>query len=245
MTTINYESAVTISREYFWVGFFDEEAQLHCNPYLFVDGDEAVIFDPGSIPHFPIVMRKIIDVVNPKAISTIVVCHQDPDCCGNLAVVEDVIDRADLKIVTSQACCRLVRHYGLRSLLYIAEENEMRLKLESGRELNFISLPFLHSPGAIATYDEKTATLLSGDLFGGISKDWSLFAQDGYLEAMSLFHQAFMPSNSILAEGMSNLSSYEIKRILPQHGSILEDDQVAKAMEHLKALPCGIDLKGS
>ena len=244
MPALDYDSAISITRDFFWVGFFDEQAQLHCNPYLLVDGEEAVIFDPGSIPHFPIVMRKVIDVVDPKNISAIVVCHQDPDCCGNLAVVEDVIDRHDLKIVTNQTCLRLVRHYGLRSELYVAQEHDMKLQLKSGRELKFIELPFLHSPGAMATLDLKSKTLVSGDLFGGISNEWSLFAKEGYLEAMAIFHQTFMPSQAILNRGMATVSALEIERILPQHGSVIEGEQVKQAINHLRNLPCGIDLMG-
>ena len=37
-----------------------------------------MLFDPGSIPDFPRVMRKIIDLVNPRDISWIVTSHQDP-----------------------------------------------------------------------------------------------------------------------------------------------------------------------
>ena len=244
MPARDYDSAISITRDFFWVGFFDEKAQLHCNPFLLVEEDEAVIFDPGSIPHFPIVMRKVIDVVDPKNISAIVVCHQDPDCCGNIAVVEDVIDRQDLRIVTNQTCARLVRHYGLRSQLYVAQDNEMKLRLKSGRELEFVETPFLHSPGAMATFDKKTKTLISGDLFGGISKDWNLFAKEGYLEAMAIFHQTYMPSNAILQRGLKTLGILEIERILPQHGSVIEGEQVKEAIEHLMNLPCGIDLTG-
>jgi len=56
---------------------------------MMIDEEDVVMFDPGSIPHFPIVMRKVIEVVNPNEISIIVAHHQDPDVCGNLAVIED------------------------------------------------------------------------------------------------------------------------------------------------------------
>ena len=98
MRSTDYSNNVAITREIYWVGFYDEEAHLHCNPYLLIDEQDVVLFDPGSIPHFPIVMRKVIDLVKPSDISLIVACHQDPDVCGNLAVMEDVIGRPDLKI---------------------------------------------------------------------------------------------------------------------------------------------------
>ncbi len=62
MKKVGYDNAVDITREICWVGFYDKEANFHCNPYLLFDDDEVVLFDPGSIPHFPIVMRKIINL---------------------------------------------------------------------------------------------------------------------------------------------------------------------------------------
>lgn len=218
MSLLDFDNPINVTREIYWVGFYDECANLHCNPYLLITDNEGILFDPGSIPHFPIVMRKVIDTINPKDISTIVTCHQDPDCCGNLAVVEDVIERDDLKIVTSKKCSRLIAHYGLNSELYIVEENDMKLELSGNRFFRFISLPFLHSPGAIATYDEESKSLFSGDLFGAISDNWALFKTKDYLEAMAEFHREYVPSREILSRGLEQLKNYSIDRILPQHG---------------------------
>lgn len=71
MIKLDYGSAIAVTREIYWVGFYDEHASLHCNPYLLVDEKDVVLFDPGSIPHFPIVMRKIVETINPSEISVI------------------------------------------------------------------------------------------------------------------------------------------------------------------------------
>ena len=242
MNKHDYSNAITVHRDIYWVGFYDEEASLHCNPYLLADDEDMVLFDPGSIPHFPIVMRKVIDIVNPGEITTIIASHQDPDVCGNIAVVEDVINREDLKIAAHSNTVRLIRHYGLRSELYAVDKHDYKLTLKSGRVLEFIFTPFLHSPGAVVTYDKKTKSLFSSDLFGGISKDWSLFPSNGFLPSLEAFHQLYMPSNELLKGCLEKLEKYDIERILPQHGSILEGDQIPLAMERLKSLPCGNDL---
>jgi len=239
---VDYNNAIAVTREIYWVGFYDEEAHLHCNPYLIIDKDEIVFIDPGSVPHFPVVMRKVMDIINPEDISYIVAQHQDPDVCGNLAVVEDVIGHNDLKIVTHSSTARLIRHLGFRSEMYITDEHNDRLILKSGRELQFIPTPYLHSPGAIVTYDVSTKSLFTSDIFAALSQDWSLFAVDDYLSAMDPFHQHYMPSNRILKHCMEKFEKMDIQRVLPQHGSILEGGQIEKAINHLKLLPCGIDL---
>ncbi|MCD6433352.1 MAG: MBL fold metallo-hydrolase [Sulfurimonas sp.] len=239
---IDYENAITILRDIYWVGFEERDTNLHCNSYILIDDNEAVFFDTGSIPDFPTIMRKVLEVVDFKTVSLIVASHQDPDVCGNMVIVEDVVDNPDLKIAAHSNTARLIRHYGLKSDIYVVDNHNYKITLKSGRELEFIYAPFLHSPGAIVTYDKKTKTLFSGDLFGGVSKEWSLFEDDNLLQNMKAFHQLYMPSSKILTSFLNKLDSYEIERILPQHGSVIEGDSVKKAIEFLKSVPCGIDL---
>ena len=137
--------SIKITDDIHWIGFYDEKVDLHCNPYLIIDGEDVVLLDPGSIPHFPIVMRKVIELVNPEEITAIVVHHQDPDVCGNLAVVENLIGKNDLKIVTSDNNVRLLTHLGVVSEFYGIAKNDFQLELKSGRVLKFIPSPFLHS----------------------------------------------------------------------------------------------------
>jgi len=239
---MNHDDAVAVTRDIHWVGFDDAESGLHCNPYLLIDHDEAVLFDPGSIPHFPIVMRKVIEVINPQQIRWLVAHHQDPDVCGNLPVLEDVIGSAELHIVSSRKCMRLLRHYGLTSRLYEIDDHEFRLELASGRELRFVETPFLHSPGAFATYDVKSRSLFSSDLFGAVGGSWQLFSEGDFLPAMGAWHREYMPSGAVLRSCLERLERMDIERILPQHGSVLEGDQVGQAIDYLKQLPCGVDL---
>ena len=242
MRNIDYDNAVPITREIYWIGFYDKEAKLHCNPYLFFDEEDTVLFDPGSIPHFPIVMRKVIELINPSEITFIIASHQDPDVCGNLAVVEDVINRTDLKIAAHINSIRLMRHYGINSEFYDVQAHDFKLTLKSGKILEFLFTPYLHSPGAIMTYDRDSRSLFTSDLFGGISKEWSLFAKNDFLQSLEVFHKLYMPSNQVLRNCMERLIEFEIDRILPQHGSIIEGSKVKTAIEHLKTLPCGVDL---
>jgi flavorubredoxin len=155
--------------------------------------------------------------------------------------VEEVLGQR-LDIIATPNTVRLLRALGLRSSFYDVEEHGFRRVLRSGRELEFVPTPFLHAPGAMVTVDVKTRTAFTSDLFGGLSQDWSLFAEGNFLEAMTRFHQAYMPSNQLLRAGLSRLRNLRLERLCPQHGSVLEGDQIEAAFDHLEALPCGVDL---
>jgi len=241
---LQYHDPIAVMRDIFWVGFYDPVTHFHCNPYVLVDEQDVVIFDPGSIPDFPEIMRKVIDVIHPNEITYVVASHQDPDVCGNLAVTEDIIARDDLKIVAHRNTVRLIRHLGLSSDYYCIDDHDNKLTLKSGRVLEFMFTPYLHAPGAIVTYDRKTRSLFSSDIFGAVSETWELYADDwDYLSGMKDFHQLYMPSNAILKAALEKMQArWTIDRILPQHGCVLEAEHVGIAFEFLKQLPCGVDL---
>lgn len=99
---LNYEEPIKIADNIYWVGFYDEESGLHCNPYLIVDGDEAVLIDGGSRPDFPTVMTKILKTgTNPSDIRGLIYHHYDPDLCGSVSDYEDIIERKDLRIMST------------------------------------------------------------------------------------------------------------------------------------------------
>jgi flavorubredoxin len=225
------------------VGFYDKQTNIHCNPYLIFDEGCAVLLDPGSMPYFPKIMRKVIDLIDPASICAIVVSHQGPDVCGNLAVLEDVINKEEIDVVAHSNTVRLIHHYGLKSQYYAVDEQGFRYTMPSGRVLEFLHTPYLHSPGAIMSYDTQSRSLFTSDVFGAITDNWGLFAARDNLEAMKPWHEAYMPCNTLLKDCMLRLETMEIDRLLPHHGSIFEADNVPLAIDYLKQLPCGLDLK--
>ncbi|MFC1645892.1 MBL fold metallo-hydrolase [Candidatus Omnitrophota bacterium] len=247
MTKGDYEylEPIEVSKNIYWVGFYDEKANLHCNPYLLKDDKEVVIFDPGSIIDYPKVASKIFSLVEQSQVDYIVLHHQDPDLCASVSFFEDIIRNKNLKIVTHTRASVLIRYYGIRSDFYIVDKNDYSLTLKSGRSLKFMVTPFLHSPASIVTYDETSKVLFSSDLFGAISKEWTLYAEEGYQDKMRIFHEGYMPSNDVLRASLEKIDRLDINMILPQHGSIIKGEMVRKCIDYLKQLKCGIDLAKS
>jgi len=238
--SIDVSKPVEIAPGVSWIGFYDKNAGFHCNSYLVLDGDQAVLFDPGSVPHFPRVLSKVCRLVSFDQITHIIVTHQDPDLCASIPKFEELIYGVggSCRIVTHSRASVLIPHYGVRSEFYNVDMNGWTLKLKSGRQFDFIFAPYLHFPGAFMTYDRQTKILFSGDLFGAFSFDWSLFANENYVEAMKAFHESYMPGNMFIRAAMEKLDKFDIKTIASQHGSIINRD-VQKHIDVLKNLECG------
>lgn len=231
----------------YWVGFYDEKTRLQCNPYLIIDAGEAILIDPGSVPHFPVVARKIFSLVRPEQVSHIVLQHADPDICGAMPLYVDLIGRPELKVVCARPVAYyFINHYDIKSPYYLSDDNNNSLTLKSGRVLKFVDAPYLHTLGVIMTYDEKSKILFSSDVFGSVeeSSKWQLFADESYPSRLSEFMEWCMPSNEAVLYTLKKLERMNIEMIAPQHGSIIKTEpEVKKYIEICKNLKYGLYLK--
>jgi len=225
-----------IAQGVYWVGGTKDKGGLNCNPYLIIDGDEGVLIDPGSVLDFEEVYENISSLIDISKVKYVVLQHQDPDLCSSVPLFEE--RGANFKIVTHWRTQTLVKYYGIKSAFYKINIFEQSLSLKSGRRLNFVPTPYLHFPGAIATYDPTTKVIFTSDLFGAFSYDWSLFAGPDYVEKMMTFHEHYMPGNSVLRPVMEMFLNMDISIIAPQHGSVIRDN-VAFYIKALRDLECG------
>ncbi len=225
-----------ITDQVYYVGDPTTHNGLDCNPYLLVDEEEAVLFEPGSNLDYEAVLANITGLVPLEKIKYIVLTHEDPDLC--LAV--PLLEKAGVKaqVVTSWRTMTLIQYYGIQSPIYLIEENEMKLSLESGRTLNFYMTPYLHFAGSFVAFEPQDGLLFSGDLFGAFSYQHSLYAEADYMDKMLSFHEHYMPSNEVLRPVMDIFLQLPIKMILPQHGSIIRQ-KVRDYINALRTLECG------
>lgn len=241
---LDYSGPVEIADGVFWVGFFDEEAGLHCNPYLIVDGDEAVVIDGGSRPDFPTVMMKVLQTgVSPDHIKALIYQHYDPDLCGSIPNFEDLIEGDNLQILSHWANIMFIRHYAVGSQLTPTQSIDNRFVFSSGRELQFINTPYAHSAGSFITFDKQTGILFTSDLFGSYAKDWELVLKlhddcagcldhdsckhgrhECPLQGIVKFHRTIMTSQKALRYAMQQMLQVPFRLVAPQHGSILASE---------------------
>ena len=229
-------NTVKLAEGIYWIGAKLHTGGLKCNPYLLIDGDEAVLFDPGSPLDFEEVYANIESLIPIENVKYVVLHHQDPDFCSSVPLFEKA--GAEFTIVTHWRTETIIRFYGIISKCYLVDEHNYSLKLASGRELQFVPTPYLHFPGAITTYDPLNGILFSSDLFGAFSVETDFYADENYIEKMSAFHEHYMPSNDILRPVMELFILMDIRMIAPQHGSVINKDPL-KYIKALRDLECG------
>ncbi|GAB0057859.1 hypothetical protein SIID45300_02193 [Candidatus Magnetaquicoccaceae bacterium FCR-1] len=247
-----HDRPIRIANNVYWVGYDDPVSRMSCNPYLLVDQDEAVLIDGGSRPDFSTVMRKILQAgVAPSRIHYLIYQHYDPDLCGSLPNLEEMIDRADLKIISKSENNYFIKHYGCKSVLHCIDAMERRLTLPSGRTLQFIPTPYAHSAGSFMTWDAQARILFTSDLFGGVSvcgESDQLFLQlpavchtcnhachqrqtlqcdqtrqPCPVVGICQFHRQVMPSCRAVRLALSQVQAIDPAIIAPQHGALFNN----------------------
>ncbi len=243
---IDYSKPIEIAEDIFWVGYKIPNDPFQCDVYLIKNEDESVLIDPGSMITFSTTIDKITSIIPLKNIKYVVCHHQDPDITGCVSTLEKLINRKDKFIVTHWRAQALLKHYQWETPFYHIEENKWRLILKNNRILDFIFTPYAHFPGAFCTFDRKTKTLFSSDLFGGFTEEFSLFAKDeSYFSSIKAFHEHYMPSREILLNALIEIEKKEPELIAPQHGSIIKKELIPYMINRMKELNCGLFLLSS
>ncbi len=223
---------IKISDGIFLVGSDRHSSGTSCNTYLIIDGNENILIDPGIVD-FEIIVKNISSIISPDAIQYCIIHH------SHASNISNFWQRGIYPVlVTHWRTSLFIKNYSNESSFYLVDRYSYSLKLKSGRVLKFIPAPYLFFPGAIISYDEKTGTIFSGNLFGSFSFDGEVWAKPDNIESMKSYHEHFMPSNSIMRPVLETLEKLEIRMIAPQTGYLIRGN-ISGYISALKELECG------
>ncbi len=242
-TNYNNRDAIEIAPGVFHLGVQDSNFSFSNIPYLVVDGEEAVLIDPGSAKKdfFEVILRKIESVIDPKKIRHMIVQHQDPDLCAAMPLLEEMVHQ-DVEIRAPLEAQILVQHYGCAHNVIPVDDGET-LSFGNGRTLVFAMTPYCHFIGNMVTYDTKTKVLFSSDAFGGFTGENELYAGEHYPLQLATFLGHYLGSKRALTYALKRIelleSTHGIELIAPQHGCLIKKEKIPAFMEAAYDLEVG------
>lgn len=224
----------------------EEEGIVQTNQYIILDGNEAMLLDPGGAHVFPRVLANVSEIVEPSKIKHIFFSHQDPDVTSGITLWMSIAENA--KIYISTLWTRFLPHFGIydqRKVVAIPDKGD-KLRLSSGTELEFIPTHYLHSTGNFTLYDPRAKILFSGDLGTAIFNKGQryVFVEDfsAHTKLMEGFHKRYITSSVALKKWLTIVEPKQIDIVATQHGALFRDTNVKKLFDWFKGLRCGIDI---
>jgi len=215
--------------EMMFEGMWELPAGVTLNSYI-VKGDKTAIIDGfigwDGVPENLYKALKEIDV-NPESIDYLVVNHTEPDHSGWIEDFKKINQNFKL-LGTVKAVDMVKSFYGQEIEIDVVKEGDS-IDLGQGIQLSFYPVPNVHWPETMLTYEGKTKTLFSCDLFGAFGKmDDIIFDDEMQEEQVSLFEKEsvryfsnVMTTFSTMAErAINKAKSLDIKMIAPGHGPI-------------------------
>ena len=122
----------------YWLGV-PEDSAFRCNTYLIVDGQEAIIVDPGGHNSFEFVKKRVAQILPVEKVTALIVCHQDPDVAASMT--DWLALDPDIRIITSVRTNILLPHYGRADYSFVNINENPSFYFLSGRQLKFIESP--------------------------------------------------------------------------------------------------------
>ena len=205
---------------------FDIEFELQngttYNSFL-IRGEKVALVDTSHEKFHQLYLEAVQGLIDPKEIDYLIVSHTEPDHSG---LIQDMLQLApQMTVVGSKVAIQF-----LEGFVHVPFERQLvksgdRLDLGKGHELEFVSAPNLHWPDTILTFDHKTGTLFTCDVFGLHYCDDRPYDED--LELINadyqLYYDCLMGPNarSVLAALKRMADLPKISTIANGHGPFL------------------------
>jgi len=214
---------------------------IDTNEYLVIDGNEAMLTDPGGSEIFPAVFSAISAEFNPNNIKWLFASHQDPDIISSLGLWLDF--NPQLKCYLSWLWAGFIPHFGGNDTTFASIPDQgMEIALGS-LTLDAVAAHYLHSSGNFQLYDRKAKILFSGDVGAALlpPAEDTLFVKDfdKHIRHAEGFHRRWMGSNEAKLDWCERVSKLDIDMLCPQHGAIYRGQDVKRFIDWFSGLKVG------
>lgn len=213
------------------------ELIIDTNQYMIVNGDQAVLLDPGGVELFSPMLAAIMKFVDIDQVKYLFASHQDPDIISSLGMWDQILPNATL--YSPWLWEGFIRHFGMENIRFQAIKDEGGQLALGSLLLEFIPAHYLHSSGNFHVYDPKAKILFSGDIGAALEPvDSPLYVEDfnAHIDKMKGFHQRWMPSNRAKQDWIARVRKLDIEMMVPQHGRIFKGEHVTNFLDWFEDL---------
>lgn len=199
------------------------EEGISYNSYL-VGAEKTALIDLCKAAFEQEYLGELKTLVDPHKIDYLVINHMEPDHSGALRSFLEIAPRAQI-FTTQKAVKMLGDFFGISENIHAVEDGET-LDL-GGHILQFRTIPMVHWPETMVTFDSASGVLFSCDAFGGFGKlSGGIFDSDykdlAFFEKEALRYYANIVaafSKPVLNAG-EKLAGLDIKIVAPSHGLV-------------------------
>lgn len=224
---------VKLSEQIYFLGFNDRRTELFenfwplpkgvtYNSYLIVD-EKVCLIDTVERKFTDDFFERIDNILGNRSIDYVVVNHVEPDHSGALSALR--MKYPNITIVGNKKTFPMIENfYGITETCITVNDGDV---LDLGKhKLNFYTIPMVHWPESMVTYESTEKILFSNDAFGSFGTlDGGVFDDEVNLsyyeeEAMRYFTNIVGKYCPHTARALVKLEGLEIDMIAPSHGLI-------------------------
>ncbi len=224
---------INLADNIYFLGINDRRSQLFenywplpkgvtYNSYLIVD-EKVCLIDTVDRKFTDEYFNRIDDILCGKMIDYLVINHVEPDHSGSIKAVLDKYP--DISVVGNKKTFPMLENfYGSFSNFLVVDDGD---SLELGRhKLNFYTIPMVHWPESMVTYESMTGILFSNDAFGSFgAHEGGVFDDEidiSYYEEeiMRYFTNIVGKYCPHTQRALNKLEGLDLKQIAPSHGII-------------------------
>lgn len=228
-----------IGNDIYWVGVNDRRTErfenylplpfgVAYNSYL-INDEKICLIDTVEIKQSGTYLNKIKAIIGDKKIDYVIVNHMEPDHSG--AISEILRFYPETKFVGNNKTLGMIKAFYPEfpeESFYLIKEGDI---LDLGKhKLTFATVPMVHWPESMVTYDLTEKILFSNDAFGSFGTlDGGMFDDevnfDFYKDEMRRYYANIVGKYGMqVTNAIKKLAGLEIKYICPSHGILWRSD---------------------
>jgi len=231
-------NAIQVNKDTWWVGVNDHETDLFeslwplpqgvaYNAYVINGTTATAAIDTVKGPYLDEYYNKLIQALGDRTLNYLVVNHMEPDHAGLIAQMKK--QWPALKFIGNAKTIPLLKGYhGIdEDIITVKDGDTLDL---GGHVLTFATVPMLHWPESMVTFDTTTGVLFSNDSFGGFGAHEGGLFDDEKISArwaseMLRYYACIVAKYSnVVQAALKKLGGLEITNIFPSHGTLFRKD---------------------